>query len=1103
LTEFGRNFCYLKQKLLLNNNKWAKLPPQFGKKILGFGKMRIWEILLWALVALMIGCRGSASSSAASDPPAPAPSSTAPPEPAGIWFADSDPDPGELGGTFTLQIPGDESSLTGYRLLWGSSATTPLDGAAPLLERPKTGADLSDLLGPNLTIPAGATHFLAVGYQAEGTQSGPTALAIEDLWTPASAPPPATTAPSAPTATLSILPGAAGLSVLTVPTASFSEEINPGTVHSGSFRLTQNGVLVPATLSYANKTARLTPTEPLGFSASFRLELTTEVRSAAGVALSAPLAVSFFTPLEPEIADFGLAEQSGCAALEGGMVECWGLDHAYQLEDSFLSKGDLEVPVLSRRFTEAAEVGVGTSHLCIRTLAGQVLCVGSNGEGQLGDGTYQSNHQVRWASGLTQVTQLASSLDSNCALKTDGNLYCWGKGGVGELGDGTLQNRPAPTWVPGLSGVTQFSLGDQFGCARLGDSTLKCWGKNTYGQLGDGSTTDRPSPVPVSGLTGVLKVAAGKDRACALLVGGTVSCWGLNGGTNRLLSDHGLLNQTQPAPANGLGSVQELAVGSSQLCALLTNGRVACWGGDAFGSAGMGDGVPRPRPTLVPGLTSVVRIKAKGGLTCAQLASKRLVCFGANGHGQTGGGNKALQLAPVLLPKLLEPTSLPRHSPRGLEFWDQHHGAGTVQGTLTLTPALDESDLTHYQLYWGSGPFTPLAGQPALTLLAKTGGNLSFSLPATAIPAGASHFLGVAKNSGGTLETASSLPVYDTQTPTDLVLGGDLSCVSYGSGLLRCWGKSALAQRSAVPLIQAPGVEAVAQLALGLDHGCTRQTSGGLQCWGKGASGQLGNGKTTDSTGQPYSLDSPVTLAGVANALQLLARDNATCALFSAGTVKCWGALVLPGEAGTIHSLPVNYLASSLAVEIAYPGSPLALIGRLPDGTVQEYHPSTGAATNLTALAGVAKIAAGKGTYYALGTDGTLKCWGSNALGQCGVGNNTDVPASAPVTVTGLTGVTQVAAQENHVCARKSDGTLWCWGQNLYGQLGNGTTAASNLPVQVFGVAQSVKVAVGQNHSCGLLIDGSVRCWGLNGSSQVSLGNPSAWFTLPVAAAGL
>ena len=86
----------------------------------------------------------------------------------------------------------------------------------------------------------------------------------------------------------------------------------------------------------------------------------------------------------------------------------------------------------------------------------------------------------------------------------------------------------------------------------------------------------------------------------------------------------------------------------------------------------------------------------------------------------------------------------------------------------------------------------------------------------------------------------------------------------------------------------------------------------------------------------------------------------------------------------------------------------------------------------------------------ALKSDGTVWAWGDNGYGQLGDGTTTD--RTTPVQVSGLSGVTAIAAGCYHTVALKSDGTVWAWGYNGYGQLGDGTTTQRTTPVQVSGL---------------------------------------------------
>ena len=92
-------------------------------------------------------------------------------------------------------------------------------------------------------------------------------------------------------------------------------------------------------------------------------------------------------------------------------------------------------------------------------------------------------------------------------------------------------------------------------------------------------------------------------------------------------------------------------------------------------------------------------------------------------------------------------------------------------------------------------------------------------------------------------------------------------------------------------------------------------------------------------------------------------------------------------------------------------------------------------------------------------SDGTVWAWGLNLYGE--LGNGTTTNSSTPVPVSGLTGVTAIAAGFYHSLAVKSDSTVWAWGLNQNGQLGNGTTTSSSIPVPVSGLSGAIAVASG------------------------------------------
>ena len=141
-------------------------------------------------------------------------------------------------------------------------------------------------------------------------------------------------------------------------------------------------------------------------------------------------------------------------------------------------------------------------------------------------------------------------------------------------------------------------------------------------------------------------------------------------------------------------------------------------------------------------------------------------------------------------------------------------------------------------------------------------------------------------------------------------------------------------------------------------------------------------------------------------------------------------------------------------------------------------------------------VAMGAGFYHGcvLRTDGKLFCWGLNNQGQLGIGTTADqhnLAAATAVTFPSTDATIQpveLAVGGYHACARLSNGKVFCWGSNVYGQLGDGTSNNNRLsPVQVnFGTGVLARsIAAGSNHTCAVLSNGTARCWGWNTNGQI------------------
>jgi hypothetical protein len=195
----------------------------------------------------------------------------------------------------------------------------------------------------------------------------------------------------------------------------------------------------------------------------------------------------------------------------------------------------------------------------------------------------------------------------------------------------------------------------------------------------------------------------------------------------------------------------------------------------------------------------------------------------------------------------------------------------------------------------------------------------------------------------------------------------------------------------------------ITAIAAGSWHTCA-VVDGGVKCWGMDA-GQLGDG-TRISTSVPSDVLGLTEGIGAVSA-----GEPFSCALTTAGGVKCWGSND-DGELG--HGSTMDR------------GGPVVVSGLAGDATA---------------------VSAGLANTCAVTEAGGVRCWGSNygARDRDGLA----VGSSVPVDVAGpATGAIAVAVGEEHACALTSRGVA-CWGSNDAGLLGNDSTTESIVPVEV------------------------------------------------------
>jgi alpha-tubulin suppressor-like RCC1 family protein len=436
--------------------------------------------------------------------------------------------------------------------------------------------------------------------------------------------------------------------------------------------------------------------------------------------------------------------------------------------------------------------------------------------------------------------------------------------------------------------------------------------------------------------------------------------------------------------------------GAARSCALKANGSVACWGDISYDSSGKVAARNQLVPTLIAGLTDTAALSAGGTHNCALKAGGAIVCWGNDFYGQLGdgttGGVKTNLVEVIGLADTME-----------LSSGGSHTCVRKTDGTVVC---------------WGYNIYGQL-GNPNLTSLNQVTPTVVIGLTDT----------------------------------VQLSAGGYHTCARKTDGSVVCWGKNDSGQLGNTNLVSSQasptaviGLTDAVELSAGQDHTCARKADSSVVCWGQNLDGQLGNPNLV------FSQATPTAVIGLTGVRQLSAGAGHTCAVKMDNSVVCWG-FNTNGELGN------NNFAPSQA-------TPTAVIG----------------------LTNVALLSAGHGSHTcALRTDASVFCWGYNANGELGDPNVTQSQGT-PTVVIGLTDTTALSAGGVHTCVRKIGGSVACWGVNGVGQIlgdPNLVLPSQATPTTVIGLTDIVALSGGGLYSCARKTNASVVCWGDNSNGQL------------------
>ncbi len=791
-----------------------------------------------------------------------------------------------------------------------------------------------------------------------------------------------------------------------------------------------------------------------------------------------------------------------CATLDDSSLKCWGRNNKGQLGDGSTDGSPSPVPVGLGGFP--VQVSSGLRHTCAVLVDASLECWGDNANGQLGIGSNSDSSNpvpVSFTDGK-KVLAVSAGASHTCAVLDDRSLQCWGENGEGQLGIGSHIDSNSPSVVDAGGYVVAVSAGNSHTCALMVDQNLKCWGGNSQSQLGSGNQVSQDSPTSAV-LADVISFDVGDEHSCAVNLAQVLHCWGAN--SDSQVGDGTTTTATSPATISldsGLGTIS-VSAGGSFSCVTASNDLLRCWGGEDLDSITMGSS---PREVELPRWTYINSAER-------DLDGDGMLNLFDTHEPQDGDGDGFSGVDDVDDDNPARAADCSAGS-YGRYICRQATVGFFVsnQGSLVMTPATPghyvDTDGATIDEECQVGTYQERTGQ---TSCDPSRAGYYVDTPGSAIDTPCPG--GTFNPDTGAISVDvcdGSEPGYNVPILTQISSGSHHTCAILDDGSMKCWGENTNGQlgdgtRSghATPgTVLLPLGKSAVSISAGSYHTCAILDDGSLRCWGSNEFGQLGDGTSIERT-SPVSID----LGSGRTASSVSAGESHTCAVLDDSSVMCWGenSNGQIGDGTSTNSLsPVSVGLGDGNTAISMSSGSYHTCAITDDRTVKcwgnNWHGQLGdgstgnriSPTEIDLPVNSSAVTLSSGSFHTcVGlNDGSMFCWGYNAYGQLGNGNNSNSLAPSTVGLIESESATQVSMGMFHSCALFDSGSVSCWGGNSEGQLGSGDLLDSLIPQSVALPAgmSALSISIGQRHSCAILDDATLYCWGYNANGQIGDG---------------